>query len=143
MSDQDVQRPPVPTGGPSMHDVVIEELTAGDHVVGTTGLTTTRRQALCRTLEQRKQLGLERYGTILQAHNGRDQLQDSVDELADGIVYTRALITEYEDGVHTPLSSVELTLIRAAYALTLEAARILTNVQAMRVAHAVVLVESA
>lgn len=38
-------------------------------------------------IEKRKALGLSRYGTILQAGNGRDALQDMLDELIDACVY--------------------------------------------------------
>lgn len=69
---------PIPVhidGGPSMHDLLIEMILA------------------------RKALGLSRYGTILQAGNGRDALQDLLDELIDGCVYLMQLIQERkEDG---------------------------------------------
>lgn len=42
----------------------------------------------------RKDLGLSRYGTILQAGNGRDALKDLLDELIDGCVYLMQLIAE-------------------------------------------------
>lgn len=45
-------------------------------------------------VEKRKTLGLDRYGTILQANNGRDALQDLLDELIDGCVYLMQLIAE-------------------------------------------------
>lgn len=64
---------PVPIhqeGEPSMHDLLMAEV------------------------EKRKSLGLSRYGTILQANNGRDALQDLLDELIDGCVYLMQLIRE-------------------------------------------------
>ena len=57
---------PVPVhipGEPSTHDLLVTEI------------------------EKRKALGLSRYGTILQAGNGRDALQDMLDELIDACVY--------------------------------------------------------
>ncbi len=57
---------PTPThipGEPSTHDLLMAEI------------------------EKRKALGLSRYGTILQAGNGRDALQDMLDELIDACVY--------------------------------------------------------
>lgn len=64
---------PAPThipGGPSMHDLLVREI------------------------EKRKALGLSRYGTILQAGNGRNALQDLLDELIDGCVYLMQEIEE-------------------------------------------------
>lgn len=64
---------PVPVhqpGGPSMHDLLMAEI------------------------EKRKSLGLSRYGTILQAGNGRNALQDLLDELIDGCVYLMQEIEE-------------------------------------------------
>lgn len=45
-------------------------------------------------MENRKRLGIERYGTPLQAFNGRDGLQDLYEELLDGVVYLRQVQEE-------------------------------------------------
>lgn len=42
----------------------------------------------------RKDLGLQRYGTVLQAFNGRDVLVDLRDEVIDGAVYARQALEE-------------------------------------------------
>ena len=42
-----------------------------------------------RDMEERNQIGIERYGTPLQANNGRDALIDLSEELLDAIVYCR------------------------------------------------------
>jgi hypothetical protein len=42
----------------------------------------------------RRQLGIERYGTVVQANNGRDALQDAYDEALDLAVYLRQAIEE-------------------------------------------------
>jgi hypothetical protein len=42
----------------------------------------------------RHQVGVERYGTPLQAHNGRDALRDLYEELLDAVAYTRQAIEE-------------------------------------------------
>jgi len=42
-------------------------------------------------LQERKELGLKRYGSLLQPNNGRDNLQDAIEELIDLLVY---LVTE-------------------------------------------------
>lgn len=65
--------PPRPGGGPSIHDLVIEELT------------------------DRKKFGLRKYGTPLQAWNGRRASRDALDEVLDLAVYLRQMIQE-EDG---------------------------------------------
>lgn len=67
------QPSPTPTDGPSMHDLVIADM------------------------EARKAFGLRKYGTLLQAHNGRDALRDLYDELLDAIVYVRQLMEERGD----------------------------------------------
>ena len=45
-------------------------------------------------MEARKNFGREKYGTLLQPHNGRDQLHDALDELADALVYYRCKLYE-------------------------------------------------
>jgi hypothetical protein len=65
-----VQPDPVPNNHPSAHDLLIAE-------VG-----------------RRKAFGLAKYGTTLQAFNGRDPLKDALDEAIDLCVY---LITAIEE----------------------------------------------
>lgn len=62
------QPPPTPTDEPSIHDLVISDMA------------------------DRKELGIQRYGTILQASNGRDHLIDAYQEVLDLAVYLRAEI---------------------------------------------------
>lgn len=45
-------------------------------------------------MRQRDQIGRERYGTPLQAGNGRDALRDAFDEALDLCVYLRQAIFE-------------------------------------------------
>jgi hypothetical protein len=45
-------------------------------------------------IEARRRLGTERYGTALQAHNGRDALRDAYEEALDLCCYLRQLIEE-------------------------------------------------
>jgi len=45
-------------------------------------------------LAERKAFGLAKYGQTLQAHNGRDTLQDLYEELLDATCYMRTLIEE-------------------------------------------------
>lgn len=51
--------------GPSIQDLVIQDM------------------------EARKQVGLQRYGTLLQTHNGRDSLMDFYQEILDAANYAR------------------------------------------------------
>ncbi len=60
--------------GPSMQDMVITDI------------------------EARKAIGLERYGTLLRPHNGRDMLQDAYEEALDLCVYLRGCIAERDRG---------------------------------------------
>ena len=45
-------------------------------------------------MEARRRLGIERYGTPLQPHNGRDALTDAYQEALDLAVYLRQAIEE-------------------------------------------------
>lgn len=47
-------------------------------------------------IEERRQLGISRYGTALQPFNGRNTLKDLNDELMDAVIYTRALLAMQE-----------------------------------------------
>jgi hypothetical protein len=66
----DAQPEPIPNDGPSMHDLVIEDM------------------------KTRKEFGLNKYGTTLQANNGRDALRDAYEEALDLTVYLRQLLEE-------------------------------------------------
>ena len=45
-------------------------------------------------LQERKELGIKRYGTPLQAHNGRNSLVDAYQEALDLCIYLRQVIEE-------------------------------------------------
>lgn len=49
-----------------------------------------------RDIEDRRELGIRRYGTALQPHNGRDALQDAYEEAIDLAMYLKQLIVERE-----------------------------------------------
>ncbi len=52
-------------------------------------------QSLVRNdLEAREQVGIQRYGTALQPHNGRDALRDAYEEALDLAIYLRQAIAE-------------------------------------------------
>jgi hypothetical protein len=55
-------------------------------------------QALVRAdLEKREELGIERYGTSLRAHNGRDALRDAYEEALDLACYLKQAMVERDD----------------------------------------------
>lgn len=75
MTDQLRLRPgdqplPTPTSGPSIHSLVRADL------------------------DSRERLGIQRYGTALQANNGRDALRDAYEEALDLACYLRQAIAE-------------------------------------------------
>ncbi len=48
-------------------------------------------------LRQRNAIGLQRYGTVLMSYNGRDALQDAIEEIADSIQYLAQVVIESYD----------------------------------------------
>lgn len=48
-------------------------------------------------IEDRKKVGVERYGTLLKPHNGRSALRDAYAEALDLCQYLRQLIWEEEN----------------------------------------------
>lgn len=47
-------------------------------------------------IQARKNFGLEKYGTVLQPYNGRNNVEDALDEVIDGLVYLMCKM--YENG---------------------------------------------
>lgn len=45
-------------------------------------------------IEARKALGIQRYGQLLKAHDGRDNLRDLYEELMDACIYARKALYE-------------------------------------------------
>ena len=85
--DRGDQPTPTPNDSRSVHDMVLEDIDV---------LTPTRGAELKALVVQRKALGLSRYGTVLQANNGRDALGDGIDEVADLVCYLRQWLEEQE-----------------------------------------------
>jgi hypothetical protein len=67
---ESLQQEPTPTAGPPIWSLVVADIQARDV------------------------LGRQRYGTPLQAHNGRDALQDAYEEALDLAVYLQQAIEE-------------------------------------------------
>lgn len=64
------QAPPTPNSRPAIADLLLEDIA------------------------RRKKFGIQKYGTPLQAHNGRDSLMDAYEEVLDLAMYLRQLIEE-------------------------------------------------
>jgi len=58
-------------------------------------------------IEHRREVGIERYGTPLQANNGRDALRDAYEEALDLSCYLKQAIVE-RDGISPVLVGVDL-----------------------------------
>lgn len=67
------QPPPVQNDRPAIQDLVIADV------------------------EERKRIGMQRYGTLLKPHNGRDALVDLYQEILDAAQYVRQEIEERND----------------------------------------------
>jgi hypothetical protein len=64
-----------------MHDLVLADLARyGDDPAA---------RQLRQLLIDRRDIGLTRYGSLLQSGNGRDPVRDLAEEIADAIVYAR------------------------------------------------------
>lgn len=70
------------------------KLREGDQPLPTTNDLPCVQDQVMAFIERRKQLGVDRYGTTLQPHNGRDALRDLLEELVDAVNYTAQLIIE-------------------------------------------------
>lgn len=62
--------PPMKNNSPSIHDLVIKDM------------------------ESRKRMGLKKYGTVLQAGNGRNALKDAYEEVLDLAMYLKQRLEE-------------------------------------------------
>ena len=60
----------------------------------TTNVSTPVWDLVIADMKERDHVGRQRYGTPLQAGNGRDTLIDLYQELLDAVVYVRQLIEE-------------------------------------------------
>jgi hypothetical protein len=97
---EDGQRPedqplPKPGAGPSMHDLVCDDIRErwASGMLGRAPVAPSI-DAVTASLQERKRLGLERYGEPLRAGNGRDALRDLREEIEDAVVYCRQVIEE-------------------------------------------------
>lgn len=111
------QPAPTLTTGPAIWDLVQADIAALPAPNRTTRLA---REALAAAGRDRDAIGLARYGTRLQAHNGRDALRDAFDEDLDGLAYTRDAL----ERAPTPrLRAIYATKLRTALAMAREVIR--------------------
>jgi hypothetical protein len=90
---------PIPNATQGMHDLVVEDMSGA--IARSTSIPQEEYPALAGTMtefEDRKMFGFNKYGTLLQAGNGRNATRDALDEALDLTVYMRQMVTE---GVNT------------------------------------------
>ena len=108
VADYTIQPQPEPKNTSGMHDLVIADITqawastpsliGSDEEKGIVGVI--------EELEARKKFGFDKYGTLLQANNGRNAVRDALDEALDLTVYIKQIITEAKLSLKT-MSAVE------------------------------------
>ncbi|ANA87285.1 hypothetical protein PBI_KAMPE_51 [Gordonia phage Kampe] len=109
-----VQPPPMKTGNPSAHDLLIEYFDSKGimappvdfklldfgikdlALVYLDSLYKSRGQDIKEEILKRKEFGLKKYGTPLTTGNGRDHYEDGAQELIDFLVYY--ICAEVENG---------------------------------------------
>lgn len=84
--------PPVPNDKPALWDLVIGDIQAMD--LGTLGTWAT----IVHDMMARDAFGRAKYGTPLQAGNGRDAIVDAYQEALDLCVYLKQALVEKYDG---------------------------------------------
>jgi hypothetical protein len=101
---------PVPNDGPSMHDLVCKDVE---------GWPAPRPEieAIRTLMIERKRLGLQRYGSLLQAGNGRSWQRDLREELADAAVYARTGLEELDRDAPGELIDVYDDILAALFRL--------------------------
>jgi hypothetical protein len=88
---------------PFVQDKVIEDLSRGEYFISIEDTQSWNAEwvgdlkRMIADVEARKAIGIERYGTPLQAFNGRDVLQDLYEELIDAATYTKQALIEGHD----------------------------------------------
>jgi len=79
------------------YDCLPTKQRAGDQVLPKVNDNPYIQDLVKRDIQKRMEVGIERYGTALQGHNGRDSLQDAYEEALDLTVYLRQLIWERDN----------------------------------------------
>ncbi len=85
--------PPIANDKPAVWDLVIADVTT-DNNSGNPRLHRLMIHALVVDMRERNRIGTEKYGTPLQADNGRDALVDAYQEALDLCAYLRQCVAE-------------------------------------------------
>ncbi len=94
VGDWTVQPKPTPQNTPGMHDLAIADIYSA---IDKSAIPESEMPAILGVideLQERREFGLKKYGTLLQVGNGRNAVRDALDEALDLIVYMRLIITE-------------------------------------------------
>jgi hypothetical protein len=75
----------------------LEELLLAEQPIPSINSNPIIQELVMEDMKGRLALGIERYGTGLQAHNGRDMLLDAYEEAMDLAVYLRGMIYERDN----------------------------------------------
>lgn len=86
------QPPPKKNKGKSIHDLIRRDLAK---IHSGAPVQQAGVQAVAGLIVERKEYGLKKYGTILQANNGRDAIQDAMEEALDLAAYLRQWLEEF------------------------------------------------
>lgn len=73
-----------------------EEPREGDQPLPTPNDRPDIQSLVLEDIRERRNVGIQRYGTPLQAHNGRDALRDAYEEALDLVMYLRQMMEERE-----------------------------------------------
>jgi hypothetical protein len=125
------QPAPKKNKGKSMHDLVRRDLAAINN--GSIVQIESVRETMTALME-RKNYGFEKYGTILQANNGRDALQDAFEEMMDLVVYLRQYLEEISSSFdsHGPMERLNMRMVTMVYQQSLQNLVMLQSVQSGR-----------
>ena len=87
VSNFETNPPPIPNSSESLHDEMAQ-------------LSMVRMNPqILRLVFERKDFGLKKYGTVLQAFNGRDAETDLVEEIIDAMVYAYQAVVESSSSI--------------------------------------------
>jgi len=83
-------------GGMQRPNMTVSKLKqrSGDQPLPAEGIGPAIQDLVIADIQARKQVGIQRYGKLLQAHNGRDVLQDLYEELMDALMYCKQMMME-------------------------------------------------
>ena len=88
---------PIPNFNPSVHDLLVNDAKHGLMGYARGRVNDYLRAQMIDLFRERKAYGLNKYGTTLQAENGRDFFKDALDETVDQLAYIRQGLEENPD----------------------------------------------